>query len=586
MLHRFAIFAAALSAVLQQASSATACGGTFCDRGSTVQAQAMAVPPPPMTVDQSGENILFVVADGHVEAHVQIRYQGDPEKFAWLVPMPSVPEVSIGSQLLFDAMLNGTTPVFGVRTTTMNCDGGTETSENTGCGSVEADSSSSGGLAPTENEEANRMIDPIGQTVGSFDVTILQPASTGEVLSWLTDNDFNLSERSEELIEPYVAAGSVFAAIRFVPGAGVKEVHPIVFRYEGTRPAIPIKLTAVAATEDMRIRTFFLGEDRTFPTNFRHVELNMAKLNWPGFGFNYELVVARAVDETGDGHGFVTEYAGSSSAVDPSSVHSAAWNAHVFSALGPMDVMTELQRQGQVECTGGFCVFEHPLLLPLLQRYLPAPPGSNENAFYSCVECVADQIDDQAWDGEAFAADYQQRIIDPGLRARQLLQDNRYLTRMLSMLSPAEMTMDPGFHSRADMPGVSQEHWAERLVPCAGPTTITLPGGRVVEERFGRWVGSSSEMPNAERIELVPLEGQPEVVLDASIQIDAQIAAWNEDAERDGIDDVTGGIANRGAAGGCRVHPGFTQDLPLWGLTLLLVGLRGRRWRDGSTRRV
>src|SRR5690606_8285409 len=54
---------------------AAACGGTFCDAGPQV-----------MPVDQRGENILFVVDGDTVEAHVQIEYTGDPEKFAWIVP--------------------------------------------------------------------------------------------------------------------------------------------------------------------------------------------------------------------------------------------------------------------------------------------------------------------------------------------------------------------------------------------------------------------------------------------------------------------------------------------------------------------
>ncbi|HEY3236040.1 MAG TPA: hypothetical protein VGJ84_15090, partial [Polyangiaceae bacterium] len=45
--------------------TASACGGTFCDSGPTA-----------MPVDQSGENILFVMNGNTVEAHIQIQYQG------------------------------------------------------------------------------------------------------------------------------------------------------------------------------------------------------------------------------------------------------------------------------------------------------------------------------------------------------------------------------------------------------------------------------------------------------------------------------------------------------------------------------
>jgi hypothetical protein len=56
-------FSALALAGTSVSSSALACGGTFCDSGPTA-----------MPVDQTGENILFVMGDGIVEAHVQIQY--------------------------------------------------------------------------------------------------------------------------------------------------------------------------------------------------------------------------------------------------------------------------------------------------------------------------------------------------------------------------------------------------------------------------------------------------------------------------------------------------------------------------------
>jgi hypothetical protein len=94
-------------AALVWAPTANACGGTFCDSPPPGQ--------PPMPVQQSGENIVFVLAEGHVEAHVQIQYTGDPTRFAWLVPVPAVPELSVGSQQLLTNLLNATVPTFQVR---------------------------------------------------------------------------------------------------------------------------------------------------------------------------------------------------------------------------------------------------------------------------------------------------------------------------------------------------------------------------------------------------------------------------------------------------------------------------------------
>ena len=91
-----ALGAAALGAALP--TPASACGGFFCSN---------------QPIDQSGENIVFSVEeDGAIEAHVQILYQGAAEQFAWILPTPSAPSISVGTDALFRDLDQATRPVF------------------------------------------------------------------------------------------------------------------------------------------------------------------------------------------------------------------------------------------------------------------------------------------------------------------------------------------------------------------------------------------------------------------------------------------------------------------------------------------
>src|SRR5687768_1333853 len=73
--------------MLGDTRTAEACGGFFCQN---------------VPVDQSGEHLLFSIEDdGTVVAHVQIQYQGAAESFAWVLPLPAEPEVSVGSDEIF-----------------------------------------------------------------------------------------------------------------------------------------------------------------------------------------------------------------------------------------------------------------------------------------------------------------------------------------------------------------------------------------------------------------------------------------------------------------------------------------------------
>ena len=97
--------------LLAAPSDAEACGGFFCDGG-----------PQPMPVDQTGEDILFVMDEGQVEVHIRVEYEGEAENFAWIIPALSVPtDFNVGSQALFDAIKQATVPTYGITNQADDC---------------------------------------------------------------------------------------------------------------------------------------------------------------------------------------------------------------------------------------------------------------------------------------------------------------------------------------------------------------------------------------------------------------------------------------------------------------------------------
>ena len=80
------------AAALALPSVANACGGFFCN--------------PNQPVDQKGEEILFAVdaERNTVEMHVKIEYEGAAEDFAWVLPSPADPKLSIGTDAVFPVL--------------------------------------------------------------------------------------------------------------------------------------------------------------------------------------------------------------------------------------------------------------------------------------------------------------------------------------------------------------------------------------------------------------------------------------------------------------------------------------------------
>jgi hypothetical protein len=500
---------------------ADACGGFFCDGGPQI-----------MPVDQTGETIVFWVdesgSEPHTEAHIQIQYEGDAENFAWIIPVTSVPEVMVGSQQLFDNMLQATVPTFTVNTQTFgDCSGpvgiGCAKNDRGGEPIDFADSGDPGDGDPGGPDILDRGF------AGAFEYVTLTGTDVQEIVDWLDMNGYAQDPDAPPILEEYLQDGFVFVAVKLQAGADVEEIHPLAIRYAGTEPCIPIRLTRIAAVDDMAIRALFLGEQRVAPMNWVHVAINHSRLDWVnGAAISYPGLVGAAIDEAG-GRGFVTEYAGTAAIVSTSLLSNPLWNADAFETIEPIDVVDELASQELMVCEDGTCSFLHAQVEPLLRNYLPAPDGVDEQAFWACLSCYVDQIDPVAWSAQpGFAAELAERITVPGQHAIDMLGDSTALTRLYTLLSPHEMTEDPTFHVADALPTVDNNITATRFNDCeGGPSYFELPDGRTVALTDAGTMPNLDGNPAALRIERIPMTGPAQIEVDNAETIDALLDEWN-----------------------------------------------------------
>ncbi|MCX4246767.1 DUF2330 domain-containing protein [Paraliomyxa miuraensis] len=495
---------------------AQACGGTFCDTG-----------PQSMPVDQSGENILFILDGNEVEVHIQIQYEGDPEKFAWVIPLTAVPVFSVGSEALFQSLLNGTVPTYGFTTVRDQCpvpsaqgvpNAGGGFDDGAGLtGAAGTDGGDEGGGGPSI---------VLRETVGAYEIVVLEGGTAVEVIEWLDANGYQQDPEAEPILEEYLQEGHLFGAIKLTGGAGVDQIHPITLRYRSTEPCVPLRLTRIAAVEDMEIRTFFLGNERMVPSNYRHVLVNPVKIDWSQLADNYKEIITLAVDaEHADGRAFVTEYAGPSDVVSPAGLHGATWSPETFSALTPAQLPNALEIQDLAYCDEwSGCQLLHPLIGGLLGEFLTLPAGVTIETFLEDPSLYPEAT----WDGAGFASAFAERIVEPGQHAEQLLQRWPYVTRMYTTISPHEMTADPIFHARDDLDDVPNVRQATQRILCSNDRVFILPDGREVFLPMGAsWPEFPNEMPYEEEVSEMPIAGAPMVLANRTAEIDELLTAYN-----------------------------------------------------------
>jgi hypothetical protein len=538
---------------------ADACGGLFCDGGA------------PVPVDQTAEDILFWTDGQTVEAHVRIVYDGHPDDFAWIVPVMAVPEISVGSEPLFVQLGLATLPDW-------HLDG-------------EGPCAPGGNFISGDDDIPPEPDILYQDTVGAFEVAVLQGGSSAEVVNWLDANGYAQEAAAEPILQEYLDEGFLFAAFKLKAGTDVDAIHPVVLRYAGGLPCVPLRLTRIAAEPDMGVRAYFLDSKRWFPKNYHHVELNLLKI--PRLDENdIPMATTRAVDEA-DGHAFVTQYAGPSSVVDRTRVYQPAWKSTVFVDADPVTVPQLIADQG---------LNAHPLIQSILLEFLPPPPNVDPQDFWNDIEDYEDQIDHDAWDGPAFAAKLTEMIIDPGKKANGLFEHNAYLTRLYTTISPEEMTVDPTFHARAGLGDVANVLRGTALSNNDCDDEITMPDGRQFCVPSSEPWPTFKAMPWAERIELVPMQGAPQVLVDNTDLIDDQLTAYNktvscaesemeeeDDEGGDGGDDGgsadTGGEGSHGSHDSTQANAGCgcseASTLPAMGAFLLAgLGFVGPRRRS------
>ena len=406
---------AAVSLIVGTAGAAFACG---CLSPPVPEAMGS------YAVNQQAEQIIFEKDGDHIVAHVLIRYAGDPAEFAWLVPVPSVPELELSSTFVFPILDRLTQPQVVQEFESVcpdpeyrceyhdypSCFGNNGANNGVNNG-FDGTGQNNGGNNGANNGDGVVVYDR--KKVGAYETVTFGAGDADAAVNWLRNNDFIVNDTMTPYMQPYLDAGMLFVASKLQAGAGLDELRPLRMRYEGTQPMIPLRLTAVAAEPHLTVTAYIFGEGRFAPVGHPVTEIDPSWLapaadrSLP-LG-NYPAALSRAVDAAG-GDAFVLEYFGSTPELeidDPSGCCS-----------GGTDDFCSIGGDGQCQCPGA------------------------------------------AFDSEDCGITPEE--LETGFALIDTLRAYPRLTRITTRLSPEEMTFDPAF----------QEFVDDALTPQSRPTQL------------------------------------------------------------------------------------------------------------------
>ncbi|MBT9555179.1 MAG: DUF2330 domain-containing protein [Myxococcales bacterium] len=511
-------FSLLVAAVHGFAPSASACGGFFCN----------AVDPVPIL--QAGERVLFAQEGDTTIMHVEVAWEGPSTSFGWLLPLAALPlgpdgkpvpldeTLRLSHASIFDTLQTRTAPSYRVQNTF--ADGGCNMFP--GGGSADSasfgDSTSSGPFEPPVAvlQEA---------AVGPYTAQILEATDADALFAWLNDNGYTQDEKARPLLAEYVAKGYVFLGLRLQNNKTTGDLRPVQLRLTEDAPCVPLKLTSIAAVQDMPILVFVLGPARAIPKNNFHAVVNPKALSWPGAG-NYQQIIAEAVDPV-QGHAFITEYSGSTgefSSTFSTTQQSAATALRAATTMA--DVLSGYDYLGLPKDETYAAIVQDEVLMPAgLKGYpygdcyygggggwdpwldasdLSCPPNeehvTTEAEFYNYLDWW---VTSGGVSLDAHALALRDRLIAeivvPLAEVQTTFDKAPKLTRFLTILDPEEMTRDPIFAFNSELPDVTRDNVLRTVIhqtSCDdGYIEATYPDGTVHILECGGFCGSQATLP-------------------------------------------------------------------------------------------
>jgi hypothetical protein len=301
-------------------------------------------------------------------------YQGPPERFAMVVPVPIVlrkENVKTLSRELFDRIDRLDAPrlvEYWERDPCATDEYGYEFSD---------DPLASGGFGPNDATIRARQAPPPVQvlnrfTAGEYEIVILGAQDSLALDAWLRQNGYHIPSGAEEVLRPYVRAGMKFFVAKVDPKKvrferGMATLSPLRFHYDTETFGLPIRLGLLnsAGVQDLIIHILAKGQ-RYEVANYDNIviptNLDVTEAAKSQFGAFYAALLDHALE--GKPRAVVTEYAWDAYSCDPCPTPPlegedlSAFGAEVLSEPGSGGfVLTRLHARYEKDALGADLVF-------------------------------------------------------------------------------------------------------------------------------------------------------------------------------------------------------------------------------------
>jgi len=302
----------AAAAVASMPGDARACGGCF--HGPSMSGSVI-----------TDHRMIFRVSQTQTTLYDEIEYQGDPQSFAWVLPIHGQVQVGLSSDVVFAALESVTAA--SIRAPQLSCPPqpycGCPEHDGFGAGGADAGASLSAG---DDGSAAPPPVNVISQqTVGPYDTVQLQSTDPMALNDWLAANGFVIPSDIQPIIAAYVNEGFDFLALRLAPGQGVQAMRPVRVTTSGAGMQLPLRMVSAGTGATVGITLWVIGDGRYEPMNFKSFTIDPSELTWDWNASSSDYATIRQQKEQALGF--------------------AAWQTESAMELSPYQIETPIMQQ-------------------------------------------------------------------------------------------------------------------------------------------------------------------------------------------------------------------------------------------------
>lgn len=207
-------FLSAVILVFLICGSAFGDGAMFSHRSSVGKGVVVKEPEQQAVVLFTGQEEQLIISP---------TYKGPAGRFAWVIPVPSMPRIDTADMSIFKELKILIPP------------------------RMQKSGSGLGGVSGKDGKPKVEVIER--QMIGGYDVSVIQSTSGTELYKWLQDNGFDLPRSARSPIVDYVKGRWFFVACKvnasgLGDGEQTGDLSPIRMTFKSQRPIYPIRLSA------------------------------------------------------------------------------------------------------------------------------------------------------------------------------------------------------------------------------------------------------------------------------------------------------------------------------------------------------